>query len=118
MGLLKDRSYDDDDELDFMPDGGESFGISTGVGKTAVEKVSVFPNPTTGLFTVKLPEGLAATRLQVTSAMGQVLLDQPILEGQYSIDLDGKPWGKGMYLLVLRDAKGKSVHAQTIVVSQ
>jgi hypothetical protein len=101
-----------------VPDGGESFGIGTGTGKAAVEKVSVFPNPTKGLFTVELPEDLSATRLQVTSAMGQVLLDQPILEGQYRIDLDGKPWGKGMYLLVLRDAGGKSVHAQTIVVSQ
>jgi len=118
MGLLKGRSYDDDDELDYVPDGGESFGINPGSGKTAVEKVSVFPNPTTGLFTVRLPEGLTATRLQVTAATGQVLLDQPIHEGQYRIDLDGKPWGKGMYLLVLRDAKGKSVHAQTIVVSQ
>jgi len=118
MGLLKGRSYDDDDELDYVPDGGESFGINTGAGKTAVEKVSVFPNPTTGLFTVKLPEDFIATRLQVTAASGQVLLDQPILEGQRSIDLDGKPWGKGMYLLVLRDAEGKSVHAQTIVVSQ
>ncbi len=118
MGLLKGRSYEDDDELDYVPGGGESFGINTGAGKTAVEKVSVFPNPTAGLFTVNLPEGLSAARLQVTAATGQVLLDQPILEGQYRFDIDGKAWGKGMYLLVLRDAGGKSVHAQTIVVSQ
>lgn len=118
MGLLKGRSYEDDDELDYVPGGGESFGINTGAGKTAVEKVSVFPNPTAGLFTVRLPEGLSAARLQVTAATGQVLLDQPILGGQYRIDLDGKPWGKGIYLLVLRDAGGKSVHAQTIIVTQ
>ncbi len=114
MGLLKSRSYEDDDELGEV----EERGHQTGTERSTVGKVSVFPNPTAGLFTVKLPEGLAAARLQVTSATGQVLLDQSILEGQYRIDLDGKPWGKGMYLLVLRDAGGKSVHAQTIVVSQ
>ena len=118
MGLLKGKFYEDDDELDFAPGGGEEREQKAGTGRSTVGKVSVFPNPTTGGFTVELPEGLFAVRLQVSSPMGQVLLDQPILEKQHRIALDGKPWGKGMYLLVLRDVEGKSVHAQTIVVSK
>lgn len=88
--------------------------ICTGTHEPAFENVSVFPNPTSGLVTVRFTELPAqTTHLSVINSVGQVVsAQQQIQDLATSIDLGNLP--KGLYLLRLQS--GTSVSTVSIIV--
>ena len=88
--------------------------ICTGTHEPAFETVSVFPNPTSGLVTIRFAELPAqTTHFTVFNTLGQhVLAQQQVQDITTSIDLGQLP--KGLYLLRLQS--GVSVSTVNIIV--
>lgn len=85
----------------YTPSGGPTTGVHAAV---ANEKVTVYPNPTSGM--IWLP---AAMHAEVYNITGQKMMEQ---HNTASLDLSAMP--KGIYLLKLYD--GSQSHTQRIVV--
>lgn len=80
--------------------------ISTATAASqASNGITLFPNPTTGLVTIALPDAKGAERLQVFNAQGAVVRDErPTPGDRLSIDLIGS--AEGLYTVRLhRDAQ-------------
>ncbi len=116
LGLLKGRFFDEDESLEFSSPLRED-ALDKLAAKNTVDKVAVYPNPTTGVFSVAIPEGLGAVRLQVMSSLGGIQLDQPIGDWEGIINVQGQAWNNGIYWLVVRDGAGKVVHSQMLVMA-
>ncbi|MFC5269452.1 right-handed parallel beta-helix repeat-containing protein [Adhaeribacter terreus] len=80
-------------------------GPATGVKDDALQnKVVVYPNPSSGLFQMKLPEGKAYT-ITVSDLSGKVLKTQTARASQM-LDMNGS--AKGVYLLKISGAEGSA----------
>jgi hypothetical protein len=68
--------------------------------------MSLFPNPTSGNFTLRLPAHAQARELYVHDATGRLVLSQPIANasGPVTVDLSGHE--NGLYLVQVRFADG------------
>lgn len=71
----------------------------------AEQAILVFPNPSQGRFTLRIPADWAGV-LQVTDMRGRSVLRQTLLPGnpEYQLDLTAQP--KGSYLLQLEGRQG------------
>jgi hypothetical protein len=59
--------------------------VNIGTGEAALKAVSIYPNPTTGISTIELPESEAVIR--VYDGIGRLILEGQSSELRYQIDL-------------------------------
>lgn len=84
----------------------EFFDISTAIAAAnELHDIVLYPNPSSGMFYTKLPEG-KETSLYVSDAMGRLFLSQSG-QGEVSIDLSDVP--AGMYYLNIVSGSGRAV---------
>ncbi len=68
--------------------------------------VTLFPNPTTGMFTINLPESNGTIKIEVTSPKGQQVLSKTTKSTNVNIDLSGQ--NPGMYFVnIITDSMEK-----------
>ena len=75
--------------------------VSSGVAVTDIDKAveaNLFPNPTTGVFSVQVPAGISL--LTIYSIGGVAVLSQTITTGSTEVDLSDFP--SGIYLVYVR----------------
>lgn len=90
-------------------------GVTTDVAHASdVEDQMVYPNPTIGLFKMRL-EGSKAAELLVSDATGRTVLSRSLqhAEGTITVDLSGQ--ANGLYLMRLRHADGMLRVARVVV---
>lgn len=90
-------------------------GCTTGVTvlNGSQRQITVYPNPSNGLFTVTLPESWEAATITITNMMGAKLWQTTTVQGKEDIQLDQPV---GIYFLTVESSKGKSV--QKIIINQ
>ena len=84
-------------------------GLATAPGQRAAAALTLFPNPTTGLLSVRLaPDASAYTTLRVLSSTGQLLYTQPLTAHDRATDLplDLRAQPRGLYLVQLAGPTG------------
>ncbi len=75
--------------------------VSSGVALTDIDKAveaTLFPNPTTGVFSVQVPAGISL--LTIYNIGGVAVLSQTLTTGTAEVDLSGFP--SGIYLVYVR----------------
>jgi hypothetical protein len=86
--------------------------ITTGVHETSVNSsVNVYPNPSSGIFTVELKNSVAKGDIEVYNVMGEKVY-QSAFSSSGKIDLSSQ--SKGIYFIQLRTAQGIVVKKITI----
>lgn len=82
-------------------------GIKSLDNQSAVE-IRMFPNPTTGAFTLEVPEAWQGQNfsIRVSDALGQTNLAQQLSGNQIAL---GAPWPNGLYQIEILDTAGKRV---------
>lgn len=95
----------------------DNLGTGMDVVQTANMDVDLYPNPTTGLFTVRIdalkPEDI---ELQLTNGVGKVIttIDQRVMGGENNITIDDtESLPPGIYFLKIRE--GSNYHIKKIV---
>lgn len=75
--------------------------LATGIGNIAHKyTLRLYPNPTTGQFTLELPEpALPGAGVRILGLTGQTLLQQPVTPGLKAHTFDLSRWPAGMYFL-------------------
>lgn len=78
--------------------------------------VSVYPNPSTGLFNLVIPESHLSDdfKINVFNTLGQRLFVGDVLERISSFDLGNNP--KGIYLVVITDGVGDVRYAERLIL--
>jgi hypothetical protein len=72
--------------------------LSTGVNGLSInESISVYPNPTKGIFTIGLPLGSNASSIEILNLTGQVLQEEKIKDTRTIINLSD--YADGIYIL-------------------
>ncbi len=98
---LKDYAYNS------VPDefilAGEGADISTGIAGITRSSVQVFPNPTSGKFTIEGLDKSRVTSIEIRNAIGQGIQRSEIKGEQTGIDLSSQP--SGIYFLTIRMAE-------------
>jgi hypothetical protein len=75
-------------------------------------EVSIFPNPSQGLFNIKWPSN-EETKIEVFNYLGQKIFEeQRVTSGSYTLDLNRK--SKGIYLVKIQ-SQGKVAHKKIIL---
>ncbi|MEZ4931477.1 MAG: MopE-related protein [Saprospiraceae bacterium] len=69
-----------------------------------IEKATVYPNPTSGAFTVVLPKAFDKGKLIVTDITGRTMMRQDITEGQSIYQFERKGFTAGIYMVVIKPA--------------
>ena len=86
------------------------FWIESNVGLAEFStKLQVYPNPTTGQFTV---EGANVAKVEVYNLVGQKVCEQ---QGSKVVNIDATEWNKGIYLVNIIEENG-AVAAKKMVV--
>jgi len=67
---------------------------------------SVFPNPSSGVFYVSMPDGLNRTTLTLTDINGKLLVSREV-SSPVSV-IDASEFSKGVYILTLQSAEGRA----------
>lgn len=87
---------------------------SIGANKLVASTITVFPNPAKGLITIK---GLISPgSVRIYNALGQLVLNKEISNGQTSVDLDIQRLVAGFYNIECYDGAGVRIENQTLVV--
>ncbi len=95
---VKDYAYNSvPDELILA---GEGADISTGIADITRSSMRIFPNPTSGKFSVEGLDNSQATSLEVRDAMGQMIQRSVIPDQRPMIDISSRP--SGIYLITIR----------------
>lgn len=81
--------------------------MSTGIGMNGSEEamLEIYPNPTSGIFILKLKNKTAETKICVYDVLGKCVFDKVSKNDKEKIDLSGQP--KGIYTLEI-ESDGKS----------
>jgi PKD repeat protein len=86
---------------------------------TAVEElnansnVSVYPNPSKGLFTVSAKNNTGITTIKVMDILGKVVYSKAVNATSTEVDITGM--NKGLYLIMLEDENNKTYSGKIIV---
>jgi PKD repeat protein len=91
--------------------------ICTSVKETSIEKISVYPNPNNGIFTVRLNEVLGENvTLKVLNPMGSLVfkMENANVYSGFTMDMDLSNLNKGLYFLVVENYQGNTV--QRIII--
>lgn len=108
LSVMVTNSYDCSSEDEVLI----SFQDCSGIGELYVEGLSVYPNPSTGVFELSF-ESLKSQEIQleVLSLNGQIIFQENLMVNQemkkHIIDLSGQP--AQAYLLVLKNKESKVV---------
>jgi len=76
--------------------------ITTGVNSPVENSISIFPNPSKGMFTL---QGVLNSSLEITDIFGKQVLFEIGLGNTYSVDLSGLE--KGIYLVKITNIEGR-----------
>jgi len=77
--------------------------------------VDVYPNPSSGEFTIELDTEVNASIMEVYNAIGQRILSEPISTGQNHVDIISQH--RGVYYIVLRDKEENMVYSSEVMKS-
>lgn len=89
--------------------------IMNGVAEVDRASLSIFPNPSTGMVHVRLPQVMAAGMLTVHDVNGRILLEETIRNvDQFSITTTGL--AAGAYVVEVRGKGSSSVHRQRLIL--
>jgi len=89
--------------------------ISTGVVKTFIENLNVYPNPSNGLFTLNIGGDFGNNcTVSLTNALGQKVYVSKLATGKLNIDLSHYNF-KGIYFLQLLNEKGLLLGEKKVV---
>ena len=87
----------------------------TGINQvTNATKISIYPNPSTGLITVTIPTLNEGTVMYVTDMIGKEVYKTSVTNTSTNLDLTGLQ--KGMYMLTI--SSGKTTQVEKIVIGQ
>jgi hypothetical protein len=85
---------------------------SIGGTKTVIEEITVYPNPTTGLFTIKLDKVRLLATATLNDATGKEIATYILKKGENKIEKEGLP--SGTYSIVF-EVDGKTETRQLII---
>ncbi len=91
--------------------------ICTSIKNSSIEKISIYPNPNNGIFTVRLNENFGENvTIKVMNPMGSMVFES---EGSntnsgFTTELDLSNLNKGLYFLVIENYQGNTV--QRIII--
>ena len=71
----------------------------TGIDEAAASNFSVYPNPSTGLFTIELEGGVSNVKLSILDLNGKIVYSQPLVKNKTNVDLN--TIANGIYIVVL-----------------
>ncbi|MDC0339036.1 T9SS type A sorting domain-containing protein [Flavobacteriales bacterium] len=71
----------------------------TGVEEAVANNFSVYPNPSTGLFTIELQGGVSNVKLSILDLNGRIVYSQPLIKNKTNVDLN--TIANGVYTVVL-----------------
>jgi hypothetical protein len=80
--------------------------------QSATDDISIFPNPSTGIFTIGLEEGTENALIEVTNALGQKV--KSVESAELRTDLDMTGFTKGIYLVTIT-SNGNSVMKKIVL---
>jgi hypothetical protein len=105
----QDFSYNQGAILDLVP-------TTDGVAENSTQKILVYPNPTTGVFTIECKStNLDDCGFRIYDVFGKLLISNKLTKESNTIDLSGQP--AGIYFLQLIE-DGESAGFQKIVKGQ
>ncbi len=81
----------------------------------SVQDMSLFPNPASGTFSVRIPENAGTGQLSVVDIHGREMMGQQTEEGQSTYQFERGMLAPGIYLVVLRTS-GKAAQAMRLVI--
>lgn len=90
-----------------------SANICTGIEESVAQQISIFPNPGTGLFFVKIPSGSGNLQLNVFNAFGQMILNETRLSTDDLLEIDLQFNPAGVYLIKV---KANAINFSTKIV--
>ena len=91
--------------------------ICTSIKEINIEKISIYPNPNSGIFTVKLNEDFGENvTIKLLNAMSSVVFERKNtdINSGFTMDLDLSNLNKGLYFLVIESYQGNTV--QRIII--
>ena len=88
-----------------------------GINNIQLDKVNIFPNPTSGEIFIKIPESIGTESyvLEAFDNLGKLVYRKTILKGFNILDLGGK-LAKGNYILVIQDDDSKVIKRKVIML--
>jgi hypothetical protein len=72
--------------------------------ESGTKDIAVFPNPSNGIYFVKLNEQTAINHYQIFNQEGKLILENSTSSEEFKIDLTNQP--KGIYFLEVKTDKG------------
>lgn len=95
-------------------DGELQFNVSVNENLLSVSeiknKISIFPNPANGIFTV---ESANMSRVTVYNLVGQMVYDN--VTDEKCVSIDANAWNSGIYMVTITDRQGASVTRKIVV---
>ena len=91
--------------------------ICTSIKEINIEKISIYPNPNSGIFTVKLNEDFGENvTIKLLNSMSSVVFERKNTDvnSGFTTDLDLSNLNKGLYFLVIESYQGNTV--QRIII--
>ena len=105
----QDFSYNQGAILDLVP-------TTDGIAENSTQKILVYPNPTTGVFTIECKNtNLDACSFRIYDVFGKLLISNNLTNENSTIDLSSQPAGIYFFQLI---EDGKTVSFQKIVKAQ
>jgi hypothetical protein len=93
-------------------DTSQCLSVSTaGIAPVALASVRVYPNPVSERLIVELPVSLDKVSIEVTDALGRVVLRETVSGTRFELRADN--WSSGIYTLSLRSSEGSFVTTVT-----
>jgi hypothetical protein len=76
---------------------------TTGIGAVSAKTVKLYPNPTSGILNINLPEnnGTEAT-IRITNILGSVILQTKVVNGSSQLKLDVSGFENGFYFVTVK----------------
>ncbi len=94
----------------------DTLNVTTGINQLSVnsEQLSIYPNPTSGQFTISLNSNQNGCTVEVYNVMGEKIYQSVLYNSQNSIDLNIQP--AGMYFIYLKSEAG--IQVEKLVVTK
>jgi hypothetical protein len=83
-----------------------------GIAQQSMMNLSVYPNPTSGTFTVVLPKPTGNTTIEVYNSTGVLIRTQAAVKNVNTVDLTGR--NAGLYILKVV-SNGQTVGSQKVM---
>lgn len=77
--------------------------ITTSVKKASVNNLQVFPNPTSGVFRVKLPNHQQKVKIRIIDLKGNIVEESIVAQNDQTINFDISYLESGIYLVLLEN---------------